>query len=127
MSPMRLLVCGGRDYADKDAAFRALDAARAHRPVAVVIHGKCHLGGADWLAELWARERGIPDEPYPVDHAIDGQWPGAGPRRNARMLRSSKPDGVLALPGGGGTADMMRQAREASVKVWDPYAEAVVS
>jgi predicted Rossmann-fold nucleotide-binding protein len=32
-----------------------------------------------------------------------------------------KPDGVVAFPGGDGTADMVRRARAAGVKVWEPY------
>lgn len=40
----------------------------------------------------------------------------AGPIRNARMLEW-KPDYVIAGPGGRGTADMIRQAVAAGVKV----------
>lgn len=41
----------------------------------------------------------------------------AGPIRNSRMLREGKPDLVLAFPGHGGTADMVKQAGEAGVGV----------
>jgi hypothetical protein len=47
----------------------------------------------------------------------------AGPLRNMRMLEEWKPDGVAAFPGGSGTADMIAQARNAGVKVWEPCAE----
>ena len=41
----------------------------------------------------------------------------AGHKRNQLMLETEKPDLVIAFPGTGGTADMMRRARRAGVKV----------
>lgn len=41
----------------------------------------------------------------------------AGPIRNAWMLRFGQPDLVLAMPGGTGTADMVKKARAAHVEV----------
>src|SRR5262249_25506155 len=32
-----------------------------------------------------------------------------------------KPDGVVAFPGGTGTADMIRRAKKAGLEVWKPY------
>lgn len=116
--PMRLLVCGGRDYADGDAVFRALDMARAERGVALVIHGAAR--GADTLAARWAAARGVPAQAFPADWETHGR--AAGHIRNARMLREGRPDGVIAFPGGRGTADMIRQAEAAGVWVWEPMA-----
>jgi hypothetical protein len=42
----------------------------------------------------------------------------AGPIRNQRMLDEVKPELVVAFPGGRGTADMVRRAREAGVNVY---------
>lgn len=41
----------------------------------------------------------------------------AGPMRNQKMLDEYKPDLVVALPGGRGTADMVSRARVAGVEV----------
>lgn len=115
---MRLLVCGGRDYNDRERLFAALDAAHAHKPVTLVIHGAAK--GADTLAGEWADARGIPVQAYPADWKKLGLV--AGPVRNERMLREGKPDGAVAFPGGNGTADMVRRAEAARVSVWHPFA-----
>jgi len=117
---MRILVCGGRDYSERIALFAALERLHKARGIDTVIHGACT--GADFLAGEWAEgEDGIAVEPYPVDHTVDGPWPAAGPKRNRRMLAAGRPDGVVAFPGGRGTADMCRAAEAAGVKVWRPY------
>ena len=67
-------------------------------PDDVVVHGACHLGGVDDVADEVAQERGCIIARYPVDHRIDGPWPGAGPRRNRRMLRDSGAERLLAFP-----------------------------
>jgi YspA, cpYpsA-related SLOG family len=115
---VRLLVCGGRNYMDTAFAFATLYAIHLETPIVLLIHGDCPTG-TDQIADQWALERRISIDRYRVNHALDGQWPGAGPRRNARMLRESKPGAVLAFPGGRGTADMCRRARAAGVPVWE--------
>lgn len=97
-TPLRVLVTGSRHYRDRAYLWRSLDRLHAIRPIGVLIEGECHLGGADVLAREWAEDRGVPVEPYPVDVDRDGQWPGAGPARNRRMLRESQPDVVVAFP-----------------------------
>lgn len=105
---MRVLVCGGRHYHDRTATFRALVALQ---PL-VIICGACPAG-ADQHAIDYAVVHWTGLEQYPVDHALDGPWPAAGPKRNYRMLVTSKPDVVLAMPGGRGTANMIERARQA--------------
>jgi hypothetical protein len=112
---VRVLVCGGRDYDDKDYVFRQLDRLHAAKGVECIIHGNAR--GADSLAKLWAITRGIPHLPYPADWNTHGK--SAGPIRNREMLADSKPDGVVAFPGGKGTSDMVTISRAAGVKVWD--------
>lgn len=116
---MKLLVCGGRDYRDVDAVYAALDRAHAKRPIMLVIHGGAT--GADTLAGAWARLNEVPCLAVPAEWKKHGKR--AGPLRNMRMLEEWKPDGVAAFPGGSGTADMIAQARNAGVKVWEPCAE----
>jgi hypothetical protein len=111
-----VLVCGGRDFADRRAVFLALDKLHALNGITKVIHGGAT--GADRLGRRWAKSRGIPHKGYPVPPA---QWlvlgKAAGPLRNQRMLDKSKPDCVVAFPGGRGTADMIRRAQRARVLV----------
>lgn len=114
---MRILVCGGRDYFDRRKVYRALDHLHAVRGITCVIHGAAP--GADSIADDWARTRGISVEPYAAEWKRLG--PMAGPKRNREMLEFGKPDGVVALPGGPGTADMCAKAEAAGLKVWRPY------
>ena len=107
---MRVLVCGGRDYSDKDRVFQVLDDIGAK----FVIHGNAR--GADTLAHEWAMTRRKHGIACPAQWARDGKR--AGPLRNQRML-GHQPDLVLAFPGGRGTADMVARARRAGVPVME--------
>ena len=110
---MRLLVCGGRDFSDREHAYRTLDRlARAHQ-IDVVIEGDAR--GADRIAGYWARVRKIDNLKFRADWATHG--PAAGPIRNQRMIDEGKPDLVLAFPGGSGTADMLKRARAAGIPI----------
>lgn len=111
---MRVLVCGGRDFADRDWLFAVMDKlARERGPVSTIIHGGAR--GADTLAGEWAASRNCPAEAYIADWASQGR--AAGPIRNKRMLDAGRPDLVVAFPGGRGTANMVRQAKAAGVEV----------
>jgi hypothetical protein len=113
----RVLVCGGQDYEDRDAAFAALDRADRKRRITVVIHGAYR--GADTLADQWGARRMREVLPFPADWDRLGSQ--AGPVRNQRMLDEGRPHAVIALPGaGGGTAGMVRRARAAGLPVWEP-------
>lgn len=114
---MRILVCGGRDFDDATAIWRALDALHARRGITLIIEGGAP--GADTHARGWAAEMGIDVRTFYADWGAYGRR--AGPLRNARMLDEGRPDGVVAFPGGRGTADMIRQAKTAGLKVWRPY------
>lgn len=100
---MRLLVCGGRDYKDRGRVFRMLDGIHAKHRIAVVIEGRCPLGGADRFAQQWAEMRGVENIGFPMIGR-------AGPARNSKMLSEGHPTHCLAFPGGRGTADMVRKA-----------------
>lgn len=109
----RVLVCGGRDYDDRESLFKVLDAAHYANPIECVIHGAAN--GADALAESWAEARGIPQNAFPADWRQSGK--ASGPIRNQRMLDEGVPHMVIAFPGGRGTADMVRRAEKAGVPV----------
>ena len=106
----RLIVCGGRDYHDAKRLFDVLDELM---PVHVVGHGAAR--GADSLAGAWCRDRGV------MEFALPARWDeygaSAGPRRNSELLKAVKPQLVVAFPGGRGTADMVKKAKRARVKV----------
>ena len=112
---MKVLVCGGRHYQHFRKVREALNALHRETPITGLITGGC--SGADAFAEEWARNGNIPVEVYKADWYTYER--AAGPIRNQRMLEA-KPDLVLAFPGGRGTADMLRRAREAGVPVWEP-------
>lgn len=109
---MRLLMCGGRDYTDAATVSRAFDVLKP----SVVIHGDAR--GADTLADEEAKRRGIDRIRFPANWKRDKK--AAGPIRNQRMIDEGKPDAVCAFPGGNGTADMIRRAKAAGLKVYRP-------
>lgn len=114
--PHRILVCGGRDYADRKNVFAYLD--RLWREAAPldaleVIQGGAT--GADALAREWCCARAVPYVNVPANWNLHGR--AAGPLRNQKMLDKYEPDLVLAFPGGRGTADMVSRAMKASVQV----------
>lgn len=111
---MKLLVCGGRDYADRARVYATLDKLCPSE----VIQGGAR--GADRLALDWANSRLIRSQTFTADWERHGK--GAGPIRNQTMIDQGRPDAVLAFPGGRGTADMVRRARAAGVRVIEPFA-----
>ena len=98
-SGFRVLVCGGRNYSNYKRVAEFL----ASIEPTVVIHGGAR--GADSLAGRWARENNVKEEVYPAKWNLYGR--AAGPIRNRQMLEESKPDLVVAFPGGSGTAHMI--------------------
>ena len=117
---LRVLVCGGRYFSDVEFLYDCLDIVHFRRGILCVIHGACHLGGADKLAGQWAKDNGVAVEEYPVELLKDGPWPAAGSKRNTRMLRLSNPNCGIAFQGGHGTADMVEKMRAKNLKVWCP-------
>lgn len=111
--PFLLLVCGGRDYADRDRVFATLDSVLVKYPNLTVIHGAAR--GADLLAEEWAKSRERPYIGVPARWAERGDR--AGPERNTIMLHYL-PHAVVAFRGGAGTENMCTQAEAAGLKVW---------
>lgn len=115
---MRVLVCGGRDYKDRERLYDVLYkhiGAQGHpdNPRDVVIVGCAK--GADTLAEEWAEYVGCRVKRFPADWNKHGN--AAGPIRNQQMIDEGNPKLVIAFPGGRGTADMVRRARAAGIKV----------
>ena len=106
---MRLLVCGGRDYADDKRIKFWLDALQPKE----IVHGCAR--GADTLASWWAADNDVKQLRFPAEWEVHGR--AAGFIRNQQMLDTGKPDAVIAFPGGRGTAHMVSRARAADVPV----------
>lgn len=117
---MKVLVCGGRFFTDKQYVFEVLDKLyRKHKRLVVIEGGAT---GADHFARQWVKAR--LKEGFDVSSiTVCAQWKlygkQAGPIRNQHMLDTFKPDLVVAFRGQKGTADMVRRARAAKVRVRD--------
>jgi YspA, cpYpsA-related SLOG family len=110
---MRVLVCGGRDYFDYENVCKVLDQYYTAVGISVIIHGGAT--GADKSAGDYAEDLHIPCYKFPANWNKYGK--AAGPIRNKQMLEEGKPDVVIAFPGGKGTANMIKQAQEAGIRV----------
>lgn len=109
---MKVLVCGGRDYADRNHLWRFMSEIHRANNITELIHGAA--SGADTLAGEWAKHNSIKVTAVPADWK--GKGKSAGYVRNRQML-GLNPDMVVAFPGGRGTEQMVRLANEAKVPV----------
>ncbi len=113
----RILVCGDRDWTDKQLICDVLMDFWWERGDCVVIEGDCR--GADQMAGAIAEMMGMEVKKFPADW--DKYHKGAGPIRNQQMLDEGKPDIVLAFHSNigesKGTMDMIRRANKAGLVV----------
>jgi len=109
---MRVLITGGRGFSDRDFLNNVLERLHAQHGFTVLIHGGA--SGADRLSGEWAASKGIQVVAHPANWKKHGR--AAGPIRNSQML-DEKPELVIAFPGGKGTADMVRKAKQAGLEV----------
>lgn len=108
----RVLVCGDRKWDDYTLIYDTLN--KVGR-IGLIIQGGAR--GADTHAKEWAQYYPKPFLHFPANWKKYGK--AAGPIRNTQMLREGKPDLVIAfhdnIKKSKGTADMVRQARKASI------------
>lgn len=114
---LKVLVCGGRNFADWDLLSKIL---LSLDPAYIVTGankngGKRTTKGADKLAKIFADSRGITCDQF--DAEWDQYGKAAGPIRNQIMLDESRPDLVVCFPGGEGTAHMKFIASSKGVEV----------
>jgi predicted Rossmann-fold nucleotide-binding protein len=112
---MRVIVCGGRAYADKAKVATILYkvcGVRSHDD-AIIVHGAAP--GADTLAAEAAEGWGLTVEAHPPNVRRYGS-PAAFHVRNQKMVDAGA-DVCVAFPGGKGTADCVRRARAAGIPV----------
>lgn len=118
---LRLVVCGGRDFNDREFVWSVLDKIHRLRGISEIIEGGAR--GADALAGEWADAHRVLRT---TERVTKEEWrlygSAAGPLRNGRMLKLM-PRAVIAFPGGSGTADCIRQARQRGIRVWEPAVE----
>lgn len=112
---MIVLVCGGRDFENREWLYRILDTIHQERNITLVVHGGAV--GADFLAGQWADDRFISKQVFKANWRVYGKQ--AGPIRNQRMIDEQRPDLVVAFPGGVGTADMTKRARASGICIYE--------
>lgn len=109
---MRVLVTGGRDYADRETVFRELAALDTGDVSITIVHGAAR--GADTLADQAAAKLGFTREPHPANWARLGKT--AGFVRNEAMADRGA-DLCIAFPGGNGTRDMVARCGRHGIPV----------
>ena len=106
----RVLVAPETFLSGRDGKPRVFTSERAAR---TVVHGAAR--GVDTWAGTLASRLGLLVASVPADW--DGQGVAAGPIRN-RLMIDRGPVGVIALPGGKGTYDMVKAATARNVPVF---------
>lgn len=122
MNSLTIAVTGGRDHYPTTDELSELSALIRHihqsfnYVATIFVHGAAR--GVDTLIGEWAKVQGFTVKPYPIRPIQDGYSRSCGCRRNERMLTDSKPDALIAFPGGTGTADCVRRAIKKGIKVY---------
>lgn len=99
---MRVLVTGGRDFLNAGMIGEVLDH-WVERGATQFITGEAP-SGVDRLVKDWCGREKFPYQGWPANWEDAGK--AAGRARNEEMFIRSRPNYVLAFPGGDGTAHM---------------------
>lgn len=102
----RILVCGPRDFDNALYVHCVMLGLRRRFGDFVLIEGEAN--GVDTLARKSAQVMGLTIIRFPADWS---RGRSAGPQRNREMVEKGKPDYVVGIGYGKGTADMMQFAR----------------
>lgn len=106
---MRVIIAGGRAYEFTYNDYALLDTLSTRIPFTEVVTGGAK--GADEHGKKWAIARGIKHREIIAEWGKYGR--AAGPRRNLEMVWYAGPNAMLiAFPGGRGTANVTKIARE---------------
>lgn len=113
----RVIVCGGRDFSDKELCFENLDRILADYDDVAIVSG--HAGGADLLGEEYAAHKGLTCKVFPADWKKWGK--AAGPIRNHEMLVYAEKAVTVIVAfwdcRSPGTKNMIEQAEHAGAEV----------
>ena len=111
----RILICGGRSFSSHEHFHKMIAMVQGQfAPRFCIFEGGAN--GADRMAQLWAKMNGYPQATMPANWAYYGF--GAGTKRNTDMLDFFLPDVVIAMPGGTGTANMVKQSLERGIPIY---------
>lgn len=113
---MIVLVCGGRNFNDKQFIFTCLDNYNLIWEIETILNGGAT--GADMWSSHWAKQNNIPVIEMPAEWKKYGRK--AGPLRNQKMLDEYHPELVIVFEGGKGTKDMITRALDAKLFVEMP-------
>lgn len=114
---MKILVCGGRDFQDREKIHEILKEYLYLKPDLTIIQGgqvttdwkTGRKWGADYLAKKWAEANDVSVLEFKANWNKYGK--PAGMIRNQQMLDEGNPDIVIAFKGGNGTADMVKRSK----------------
>jgi hypothetical protein len=111
---MRVLICGSRNWTNKDIIEGYFEWLKDKKPITIV-HGDCPTG-ADWIATGLALKYGYRIEAHPADWQTYGK--AAGPIRNKQMVDSGI-DLVIAFlrNNSRGTKSTIDLAKEKGIRV----------
>lgn len=110
---VRLIVAGGRDYSLSELDYGILTGIHLAIGISEIVSGGC--AGADSGGERWAAEHQVSIKYFIPLWAERGK--AAGPLRNGEMAKYG--NALIAFPGGRGTANMVKQARDNGLHIWD--------
>lgn len=122
---MKVIIAGGRDFKDYTKLQKAVE--QSGFSITEVVSGGAR--GADKLGEKWANNNGVRIKSFPAqwnDMKQEGavrkinQWKrpynaNAGFFRNEEMAVYA--DALIAVEGGGGTADMIKRAKKHKLQI----------
>ena len=113
---MIVTVTGGRQFKDQAFVRFILDGMHEASRITILRHGGSN--GVDSLAMEWAVDHYVATQVFWAKWESEGK--AAGVRRNARML-DARPltEGLIAFPGGKGTANCVLNARKRRIPVFD--------
>lgn len=110
-----MIVCGSRHGAAGTYVADVLSFLHEGSPIGTIVTG--NAAGVDAQAIAWAVATGVPNEGHPADWSLGKK---AGPLRNARMAALGA-DLLVAFDGGKGTRNMVSQASQKKIPVFDPF------
>lgn len=108
---MRIAFTGGRDYRNRQVVYHLLETLRPSLEHVAVGDAR----GLDEIVRMACMNLNVVHTMYVAEWETHGR--AAGPIRNKAMLLDGRPDILIAFPGGIGTENCIRQARELAITV----------
>ncbi|SNS95074.1 DUF2493 domain-containing protein [Sphingopyxis indica] len=112
---VRIAFTGGADCNDHQRIYAVLDKVLAQLPNLILMHGATPTG-AERIAACWARDRGVPQDPYRPDW---NRHKKAAPFKRNDVMLEKMPRGVIVFPGTGIQDNLADKARKMGIRVWD--------